>query len=489
MTPDSTTRISHAIVIGAGFVGLLAAATIAEHADRVTLIERDQLPDSPQARTGLPQAAHVHVLWSGGVHACEALLPGITDEWIAAGARRIALPTDLVTMTAQGWIPRWEEMHFNLAASRALTDHVLRTRVLDSRRHPGIELLDQHEVIELAGSASAVTGVVTRTPDGTERTLDADLVVDTCGRQSRAESWLAEFGVTGIQQHQVDSGLAYATRLFHAPPGTGSYPIVNVQSDPSEPVPGQTATIVPEGDLWRVTLSGTKGGVPTPPAGDRRGLDPKAPQADAPWFVSFAKGVRHPIVGDLIENLVPAAPIVVTRSTKNSLLRFDKADLPGGFLALGDSIATFNPLYGQGMTVGAQGLVAVRELMRRSGPARPGFSRRAQKAVTRPAATAFQLATSQDCLYPGATGMKTPPGSGLLNAYVNRLMRNACTDPLLAQAFLDVITMTKPPVAWFSPRVVTAVIRRRRPGALTEPPLTADELATVLSTTTASEVA
>ena len=51
---------SHALVVGGGMAGLLAARVLAEHFDRVTIVERDRLPAGPEPRGGVPQARHVH---------------------------------------------------------------------------------------------------------------------------------------------------------------------------------------------------------------------------------------------------------------------------------------------------------------------------------------------------------------------------------------------------------------------------------------------
>ncbi|MCZ9344200.1 pyridine nucleotide-disulfide oxidoreductase, partial [Streptomyces sp. TRM76130] len=68
-----------ALVIGASATGLFAAAALAQYAD-VTVIERDILPDGPAPRRGVPQARHAHLVWSGGVRAFDALLPGVVDS-------------------------------------------------------------------------------------------------------------------------------------------------------------------------------------------------------------------------------------------------------------------------------------------------------------------------------------------------------------------------------------------------------------------------
>ncbi|WP_371675794.1 NAD(P)/FAD-dependent oxidoreductase [Streptomyces sp. NBC_01276] len=459
MNQSSASR--HAVVIGGSLIGLLAAAVLAEHAT-VTVIEADVLPEGPAPRRGLPQARHTHLLWSGGARAFERILPGITDDWTAAGALRRSLPTDLATMTAQGWISRCGEKQFNISCSRDLLDSVVRARVtgLD-----GVRVLQRSRVRGLEGTAARITGVRVDTPDERNRTVDADLVIDASGRGSRATAWLGALGVNGIRRSEVDSGLVYATRIFEAPAGAhaAGFPIVNVQSDPRVPVPGRTATIVPvEDGRWQATLSGTRGGEPT---------------GDPDLFVPFAKGLRDPIVGELLEGRKPLTDVAVTRGNANRRVFFEKAELPDGFFAVGDAVATFNPLYGQGMSVAAQGLLAVRELLRAKGLGHPGIGRAAQRALTPRVSTAWELATTQDIRYPGATGMEPRPGAGLLDAYVGRLMTGATTDEVLTAALFDVITMSDAPTHWLRPSVLWHVLRASDRGASPVPPLTAGERA------------
>src|SRR5690349_15490726 len=98
---------THAVVLGGGPAGMLAATVLVRHHDEVTVVERDKLPDGPQPRTGVPQARHAHLLMSGGARAIEELLPGTLDELFAAGAHRVGVPNALVSLSAQGWVPRF----------------------------------------------------------------------------------------------------------------------------------------------------------------------------------------------------------------------------------------------------------------------------------------------------------------------------------------------------------------------------------------------
>ncbi|MFF3246582.1 FAD-dependent monooxygenase [Streptomyces sp. NPDC002870] len=455
-----STAVRRAVVIGGGLAGMLAAAVLTEYADEVTVVDRDTLPSGPEARKSLPQAHHAHLLWSGGARAMEALLPGVTDRWLAAGARRIPLPTGLVSMSAQGWFRRWPEMQFLIACSRDLLDWVVREEVVG---HLGVTVLQGTELLGLEGHAGRVTGVRVRSEDGSELVLAADLVVDASGRGSRAPDWLRSLGVAAVHEEKVDSGLAYASRIFRAPDGTEKYPVVNVQADAGEPRPGQTATIVPiEGSRWLVTLSGTRGGQPTNSAAE---------------FEDFARGVRHPIVAELIGNAEPLTDVVVSRSTVNRRRFYEKiADWPEGFVAIGDAVATYNPVYGHGMSVAAQGVLALRKDLQRHGLTAPGLARRVQRAVAGPVGTAWDLATGQDILYPGAVGKKPGASATVLRHYVDRLMLTATGRPLVTRALFDVMTLSAPTTSLLKPEIVLAVLRGPKLPQLPGPPLTDEEL-------------
>ncbi|WP_338894961.1 FAD-dependent monooxygenase [Streptomyces sp. TG1A-60] len=464
--PDTAvTGARRAVVVGAGLGGLLAAAALRDHAE-VTLVERDALPEGPEPRKGVPQARHSHLLWSGGVRAMEELLPGVTDAWLAAGARRIPLPTGLVSLSARGWVRRWPEMQFMIACSRDLLESVVRARLLAG---PGVTVLDRTEIVGLDGDAAHVTGVRIRPAEGEVRVLAADLVVDAAGRGSRGTAWLDALGVAPAPIDEVDSGLVYASRIFRAPAGTEEYPVVNVQPDAAQPVPGRSATLVPiEGGRWLVTLSGTRGGQPT---------------ADADEFEEFARGVRHPVVGELIARAEPLTDVVVTRSTINRRRFFEKVSgWPDGFVAIGDAVATYNPLYGHGMSVAAQSALALRERVAAHGLMAPGLARRVQQAVAVPVGLAWELATGTDIRYPEAIGKQPNALRQLFSRYMERLTRTAVGRPLVFRAFVGVLTLSEPAGALVRPEVALAVLRGPVRPPLTGPPLTDQERETVLGT-------
>src|SRR4051794_11649321 len=71
--------------------GLLAARALAEHFERVTVLERDHLPSGAISRRGVPQGRHVHALLGAGERALDAAFPGIVADLVLAGAQYVDL--------------------------------------------------------------------------------------------------------------------------------------------------------------------------------------------------------------------------------------------------------------------------------------------------------------------------------------------------------------------------------------------------------------
>ncbi|MGK7916013.1 MAG: FAD-dependent oxidoreductase, partial [Prochloraceae cyanobacterium] len=79
--PEDKLEINnHALVIGGSIAGLLAARVLAEHFERVTIIERDYYPENPEPRSGVPQSNQGHFLLARGKQILEELFPGFVEE-------------------------------------------------------------------------------------------------------------------------------------------------------------------------------------------------------------------------------------------------------------------------------------------------------------------------------------------------------------------------------------------------------------------------
>lgn len=424
----------HAIVLGAGIAGMLAAVALLRHVDTVTVLERDRLPQGPEARRGVPQARHTHVLWSGGVRLIESLLPGTVDRLRASGAHRIGLPEDLVSLTAYGWQQRMPATQFMIAASRSLLDFTVRDQALADER---ISLLADTDIIGLRGDAEKVTGV-TYKPRGANgggmSVMEADIVVDATGRGSPMKRWLHVLGLPPVQQDVIDSGMAYATRIFQAPRAArGAFPLVSAYADHRAGVPGRNGILLPiEQGRWMVTLSGTRG---AQPPGTESGFD------------DYLDTLRHPLISQLLRHARPLTPVHASHSTANRRLFYERlVTWPDGLAVVGDAVAAFNPVYGHGMSSAALAAAALDAALTECGGLVPGAAQAAQRAIGAVVDTPWILATSQDVCYPD---VQTSTEDPRLTRYAAERRRQADTigeaallDPVVCSAALLVNTLS-----------------------------------------------
>ncbi|GGM79259.1 hypothetical protein GCM10012275_57310 [Longimycelium tulufanense] len=458
---------THAVVMGASVAGLLAASALVRHVDAVTVVERDRLPSGPQPRRGVPQACHTHLLLSSGLRSFEALVPSIWDRLREAGANRAPLSTGAVLLSSQGWLRRFPGDQFLVTCSRNLLEYVLRAEIL---RQDRITVAQGCLAEGLRGGNARVDAVVVRDEaTGERRELEADFVVDATGRASRAGAWLDRLGYPKAREDVLDPGLAYVTRVFRAPPGAAtSFPVVNVMADPSSGEPGRAVTLAPiEHGRWMVTLGGTRGAEP-PTTED--------------GFARFARtAVRHPIVADLIEHAEPLGPVRSSRSTVNRRYRFDRLPRwPANLVVMGDALAAFNPVYGQGMTVAARAALVLNAGLSHDGLG-ANAAHRIQRVIGRATDDAWNLACGQDMWFPGALERRPSQWARLQQRYIDRVMKTATSEPDVAEIVFDVFSLSRPVTAFANPKVALAALRGPGQPPLDEPPLTPEEWSRVVS--------
>ncbi|MFD0777104.1 FAD-dependent monooxygenase, partial [Streptomonospora algeriensis] len=161
--PAARSPLGHVVVMGGSVAGLLTAHVLADHAEQVTVLERDRYEDGPAPRAGVPQSRHTHVLLTSGMHALAELLPELLPELADAGAPRLAVPGDLGVWQAGQWISRRNPSAPVLAPSRPLVEHSIRRQVV---AHPRIRVRSGTEATGLLGSPGRITGVALRDRGG-----------------------------------------------------------------------------------------------------------------------------------------------------------------------------------------------------------------------------------------------------------------------------------------------------------------------------------
>src|SRR5678815_2167955 len=115
---------THAVIVGGSIAGLAAAKVLASRFDRVTIVERDALPDAAELRAGVPQGRQVHILLRHGLDLLEALYPdpGFSDELRAAGALELQWGRDVRWYHFGGWKLSNPSPFASLFCTRALIE-------------------------------------------------------------------------------------------------------------------------------------------------------------------------------------------------------------------------------------------------------------------------------------------------------------------------------------------------------------------------------
>jgi 2-polyprenyl-6-methoxyphenol hydroxylase-like FAD-dependent oxidoreductase len=329
--------------------GLAAAKAVAPYFDKVTVLDRDALPDGPDVRPGTPQSRHAHALLAGGSTALEALFPGITSEFLKAGALK----------GRAGLALRYEQPGFDpfpqrdlgfdaFFLSRPLLETICRRRL---REEPNVELRHRSrvtDVAQLADRREALT-VSYEADDGTLHAISADLVVDASGRAIPTLTLLDKLGAPELEVTEIGIDQAYATAMFEIPPNASRdwLGLAHYGTPPEQSYGGLIFPI--EHKRWIVSIGRVHGDALP---GDIDGFKAFVKAFRMPTFFDAIKGAKQ--VGDIARYAMPAS----VRRHFNRLERFPAAMIP-----LGDSVCRFNPIFGQGMSVAAQEAFVLRELL------------------------------------------------------------------------------------------------------------------------------
>lgn len=444
----------HAVVLGASMGGLLAARVLADFFETVTVVERDVLPNGPAIRHGVPQGRHVHVLLARGAQILDELFPGFLNELVADGApvwddgelSELHLSFGGHEMLRSGKLGLEPKALAVYMPSRPFLEcHVLRR--LHAMRN--VTILGGHEVAELTSTAdrNRVTGarVVSR-DSGAERELTADVVMDAMGRGAHTPAFLERLGYGRPVEDHIVMHTTYVSQLLRIPRGTLNVMLVDISPAPGRPT-GMFLTGY-EDDTWMFTVFGMVG---------------HEPPRDLAGMLSFAKEYCPAHLIAAMRAAEPIGEVAHHRMPSSQWRRYDKMPrLPDGLLVCGDAICTFNPVYGQGMTVAALDAAALRDCLRRGGTDLP---RRYFRASAKPIGVAWQMVASADLAFPGVAGRRSR-SMRVTTRLVDWALTACESDPVVAARFFKVNGLIDRPIRLLHPafvyRVAVANLRRRR---------------------------
>lgn len=442
-------RGGRAVVCGASMAGLLAARVVSEFYESVTLVERDVLPTDSAQRRGVPQGRHLHALLSRGSQALSELLPGVLDELAAAGANVID-DGDLSALrfrigdhelNRSGKLADPASLVIHLASRPLLESHV-RRRV---RAIENVTILDGHDVVEpIADQQGRVTGARAVNRDtGEETVLDAKLVIDATGRAARAMVFLEKLGYGRPVEQRQRIDLNYSSQFLRIPAGMIPEKMIALGVVPERPT--GAGLLAYENDAWIMTLIGVAGHqLPN----DLAGMIDCVAQFAPPSLVAALHAAE------------PVGGVSAQHYPTSAWRRYDKMRrFPAGLLVCGDAICSFNPVYGQGMTMAALQAVALRSCLadRDDGD----LSRRYFRATAKQIAPVWRGNWLNDFAVAPVAGWRSVPRR-LLNWNIDKFMLAAQNDIAVTEGFARLLQMQDPATRLLRPSVVARVVAANR---------------------------
>ena len=429
MEPDR----KHAIVIGGSMAGLLATRVLADHFEQVTLVERDAFPAAAENRRGVPQGRHTHGLLASGRLVLEKLFPGISQELADDGAVKGDLARDSRWFLEGGCFRKFTSGLDGLLMSRPFVETRVRRHVLSL---PNVRTREACDVEGVAATEDRQRVIGIRTAG---EVVSADLVVDATGRGSHSPQWLEAMGYPKPEEERVEIAMGYTTRLFRRS-------LTDLNGDGAVVIPptpeGKRAGVMlaQEGDRWTVTLISYFGNyAPTELEG----------------YIEFARNLPAPYIYEVIRRAEPISEPATARFPASVRRRYEKLDrFPQGYLVFGDAISSFNPMYGQGMSVSALEAMELKAVLgEKASDLARSFFRRAGKVVDIP----WSIVVGSDLRIPETKGPRNA-GVNFVNWYMARLHRAAHHDPEAAMAFFKVGNLLEPPPSVMHPRIAMRVL-------------------------------
>ena len=452
--PARTDRIMRrAVVLGASMAGLLAARVLSDHADEVLVIERDGGGGGGEPRPGVPQGGHVHALLPAGNVQLDRWFPGFTRAAVAAGA--VLPPRGSVKFYRNGELRGGPTGMRDpaLVSTRPFLEDLVRRRTEAVANIRFVTGRAQGLVLD----GDRVVGV-RHVPDGrTEESVEsADLVVDGMGRSSRLGDWLAEHGWQRPPMRRMPIKLNYATAVFKRDEAVSDTWVAISTSD-SVPEEGKVARIAGinsvEGDRWTMLISG---------------YDDDRPTRDAEDYRTRCRRDFPAVFGDIAERCEMIGDVITYHQADSRRRDYHLVDrLPGGVVAAGDAVASFNPVYGQGMTSAALHASCLSAYLRSNPdlgkPAKTYF-----EDVKVVVDAAWQLSTFADLSLPHVEG-PYPRGYPVIRWVSGLVFQASAVDPVVAERMSDVTGMLVPPAVLARPstllRAVRVALRPKRKAA------------------------
>ena len=331
---------THAVVIGGGIAGLATAKVLSDYYRDVTVLEKDTSLGSESPRSGAAQGAHLHILLQRGLELLSVLFPGIKSE--LEDCPVIDWAQDTFWENAYGQFPRYASEIKLPSLSRPLLEKIILDQV---SKIPNIKFNKMHfQSFKIEGARA----VQVQSVEGLEVQGDAFFLAG--GQSLPVERILSP---SYVQTESIPIDITYRSVVFET------------QSLRMDDFKQYYYQLSPK--------YGSLGGVICPVENGRsiatviEANSNESGRIDLKKYMELSARVPGSRFFKVIKNGFALSDVSVFCKKTQFRRRFSSdsrgSRIPENIFLVGDALCSFNPVFGQGMTVALNQALILKRLL------------------------------------------------------------------------------------------------------------------------------
>ncbi|KAJ7103072.1 hypothetical protein B0H15DRAFT_767331 [Mycena belliarum] len=351
-----------AVVCGGSIAGTVTARILADHFERVVLVD-PELEDTEKPKTRILQYNATHVFLSLFLEGARKLWPDFDSEYLAATGRLVPAESGICYSGVKSLTPYQDypsgSFPETLIVRRSTAQKVLSRLLIQHSTFANITIIPGTvRGFEATSDATSIQSVTVRKLDGTEMVLnDVALVAECTGATQAGLKWLrkAGFSLPENIRCSYNANLRYTTLNFTVP----------AELEAKLPIPESARnTMLAYGNIEHFAYGSRWFGLDLTDnntsmlliLGHTDDSLPRVASDVVPWILSLRTHAKVPTwVLETIEIICEQGEpwFDHIRVAPQSYVQYHKAPagtLPSNFVAIGDATMQLNPIHGQGFS-------------------------------------------------------------------------------------------------------------------------------------------
>lgn len=432
------------VIVGAGISGLINSHALSKYFEKVHLYEKDQIDEKQiEPRWGVPQGEHIHIVLTAAVKSLDKRFPNLLSKLQNIGSNKYSVTEGLKWYHHGNWKKQYtsDNDFTTFTQTRPVLETTIREEVTNTSN---IEIIDQSKFIDYIYNAedNSISGIKIERNGETEEIL-ADLVVDAMGRSSKSTRYFDNHDIKLPDIETIDVNIKYVS-CFYPADGIAENPLQSVYPHPPETSKYGVIGNV-EGDKVIVTLMG---------------FDGDHPSTDLSEFLEFAKQLDHPFIYNKLKESDPITPLRSYAYPKMRRIYYHQMkQLPSNFIAVGDAVCHFDPLFGQGMTVSTLEADILEDLLEQAKHDQiVNINKKYFGKINSLISNVWDIVVAEDTRF--EIGHKPTLKQKLYKLYTNQIYE-LYDDEYVLDRFYKVINLEEPPTHLLHPKVILKILKNK----------------------------